>query len=826
MLPDKQLKKKFKLEASKTPEKYYPIEFLKKEGFIRKKCKVTKIYFWTVNKDQEVCGDAATQGKVSMIEGTPAQTRLNFIDVWLRLAKFFKKRNYQPINRYPVVARWNPSMEYTIASVAAFQPQVVSGEIDPPAEQLVIPQFCLRFGDIDNVGITGSHCTGFVMIGQHAFKNKNDWNQEQYFKDIYEYLIKEVGLDKKELTIHEDAWAGGGNFGPCMEFFSGGVELFNQVYMLFEHTDHGDHELPIKVLDMGLGMDRIAWFSQGTATLYDATFPTVIDELKKITKIKYDTELYKKFAPYASLLNLDEVENIDDAWKLVAEKVGVPVKELREKIQPMAALYSVAEHTRALLFAFTDGALPSNVGGGYNLRVLMRRTFSFIEEYNWDVNLLKLCKMHAEYLKPVFPELMNNIGDVGKIIASEKKKFDENKKRSKQVIENLLKKKITTDILIDAYDSFGINPKAIAAKAKITVPDNFYTLVQARHEKIEIKTATKKEKKLALKDISGTTILYYDHYDYLDFEASAIKIIKNKVILNKTAFYPTSGGQLHDIGTISGCNVIDVYKQGNVVVHVLDKVTFKERENVKASINFDRRLQLAQHHTATHILNGAARKTLGEHIWQAGAAKTLEKARLDITHFDTLTEEEIKKIEKLANTIIKENRPVFKTLMKKNLAEAKYGFRLYQGGAVPGKVIRIVEIPNFDVEACGGTHLDMTGDVGELHIIRTTKVQDGIIRIEFTAGKASKQQDNKQLAVLEELAQLLQCNESQIPGRAKELFALWKAIVKKNKKQEFKLLSNEHSDGDLLKKAAQELKTQPGHVINTVKRFIKEIQKK
>ncbi|MFH1173739.1 MAG: alanine--tRNA ligase [archaeon] len=830
MLTDKELKKKFKIEAGKEPKKYYPVTVLQAEGFVRKQCPSCQKYFWTTTQSK-VCGDSACQGRVSLDKGSPAKNVLSFIQVWELFKDFFKKRGYQPVQRYPVAARWNPTMEYTIASIAAFQPQVVSGEIDPPAKKLVIPQFCLRFGDIDNVGITGSHCTGFVMIGQHAFLSAEEWDQATFFRDIYEFLMLGIGLEKEELIIHEDAWAGGGNFGPCMEFFSRGVELFNQVYMMFEHSDAGDKPLSIKVLDMGLGMERTAWFTQGTPTIYDAIFPTVLEKLKDITNIKYDGELFRKFSPYASLLNLDEVEDIDKAWALVAKNVGIPVSELRSKIQEMAALYSIAEHTRALLVAFTDGALPSNVGGGYNLRVLMRRVFSFIEQHSWDINILSICKLHAAYLKPVFPELMDNLGDVGRIIASEKKKYDESKKRSLLVLEQAIKKPITQDVLIDLYDSHGITPSSVQDYAAqhdlvVRVPDNFYALVQQRHEKQEVKTQTHKEEKLPLDNIPATQILYYDHYDYLDFEATITKIIGNHVILNRTAFYPTSGGQLHDLGTINKCPVIDVFKQGSVIVHVLEQHAFKEGDKVQGRIDFERRLQLAQHHTATHILNGACRHVLGEHIWQAGAAKTLEKSRLDITHFDTLTEEEVQRIQEVANKIIKENRPVVKTLMKKNLAEAKYGFRLYQGGAVPGKIIRVIEIPNFDVEACGGTHLDVTGDVGELKIIRSTKVQDGIVRIEFTAGKASENKQSESMQELEELSLLLNCGSSQIPGRAAELFAQWKLIVKKGKQQPLQLSSTQRYDGDILKKTAEVLKTQPTHVLNTVKRFLREIAEK
>jgi alanyl-tRNA synthetase len=154
------------------------------------------------------------------------------------------------------------------------------------------------------------------MIGQHVFVSPEEWDQDELFHDIYDYITKEVGVPKAELTLHEESWAGGGNYGPCMEFFSRGVELFNQVYMMFEHKDSGDKELKIKVLDMGLGMERVAWFSQGALTMYDAAFPTIIVKLRKNLKVEFDEVLYKKFAPLASKLNLDEADDIDSNGKM------------------------------------------------------------------------------------------------------------------------------------------------------------------------------------------------------------------------------------------------------------------------------------------------------------------------------------------------------------------------------------------------------------------------------------------------------------------------------------------------------------------------------
>ncbi len=842
MLTDKELKKKFKAVAAKEPDRFYATSVLKSEGFVRKHCPSCDKHFWTMHKGQEVCGDAACRGKVDIFDGAPVKKSLSFVETWLGFKKFFEERGYRTIGRYPVISRWNPTTYFTNASIAAFQPYVISGESDPPAKKLVIPQFCLRFGDVDNVGVTGSHCTGFVMIGQHVFVEPKEWSQAEFFKDIYDYITKEVGIPKEELTLHEDSWAGGGNYGPCMEFFSRGVELFNQVYMMFEHSDHGDKELKLKVLDMGLGMERVAWFSQGTPTIYDAAFPEVIAKLKKKLGVHFDDKLYRKFAPLATKLNFDETDDIEAQWKAIAKEMGVNEKELKAKILPMTALYSVAEHSRALLFAITDGGLPSNVGGYYNLRVIFRRAMDFIEQFSWKIDMAEVCEWHAEELKPIYPELKSNIDEVRKILSVEKEKYLQSRKKGAQIVEQLLKskKEVTTEKLIELYDSQGISPEQVKAEAakqglKLDVPDNFYALVAEKHEGGEQKTQTKKEMELDLKGVPSTDALYFDSYDYIDFEAHVLKIIDDKyVVLDRTAFYPTSGGQLHDKGWIGKDEVVDVFKQGSVIVHVLkEKPKFKEQDLVDGKIDLDVRLQLTQHHTSAHIINGVARKLLGNHIWQAGASKSLDKARLDITHYDSLTPEETMAIEKAANQVIEMNLPVFKSIMPRSEAEARYGFVLYQGGAVPGRNIRVVSIEGLDVEACGGTHLNLTGEAKIIKILKTSKLQDGIVRIEFTAGNAAEKTLSADSDVLGQACELLRVKKEQLPARAAELFDKWKKsgkMVKSGAKpshEELKALelkSSEEYSGDALTKLAETLKTQPEHVVKTLSRFLKELE--
>jgi alanyl-tRNA synthetase len=801
---------------------------------MRKECRTCGVHFWTTLKEREVCGDPVCSGGFQVTTNNPVKVKLSYIGVWNKIVEILEPRGYVPIKRYPCVARWNPTSEFTIASISAFQPYVIKGEVEPPAKKLVIPQFCLRFNDIENVGLTGSHACGFVMIGQHFFGPPEEWDQDQLFIDIHDFIHQGVGLPKAEITIHEDSWAGGGSFGCSLEFFSRGVELFNQVYTMFEQTPQGPKELALKVLDMGLGQERVAWFSQGTPNIYEATFPDVLSKLKSITKIKLDYNLYREFSKYSAYLNIDEVDNLDDAWVKVGNELNMEVDELKQKILPMTALYSIAEHARSLLFAINDGKLPSNVGGGYNLRVIFRRAISFIDEFNWIIDMADVCGWHAEELKELFPEVSEHLDEIKEILDVEKKKYYKTKKKASKLLEKLLSEgDISKETLIELYDSRGINPEMVKEIAKkygksIKIPDNFYSLVVERHEQGEKVYATEKKIDLNLKNIPETKSLYYYDYTETTNKARVLKIIDNYVILDQSIAYPTSGGQLHDIGTINNQKFSDVFKQGNHIVHVLnEKPNFREGDTVEVQVDKNWRTQLSQHHTSTHIVNAAARDVLGSHINQAGAKKTLENSSLDITHYEQIPYDKLKEIENRANEIVNTKIDIHLDFIPRAEAERRYGMSIYQGGAVPGKYLRIVEIPNLDVEACGGTHLNNTSEAGKIKIIKSQKISDGVVRLIFTAGKATSEIENQQTELLERVIALLQVPKDQVVGRVKELIEKWKNLNKALEtgtisKQDLNLNSKETFRGEIINELTTILGVKEDDVYNRIQNFYNE----
>ncbi|MBU6997535.1 MAG: alanine--tRNA ligase [Theionarchaea archaeon] len=764
----KKTKEMFRQIASKQPEKYFGVETLRNLGFSRHQCTTCGKYFWSVH-ERTVCGDPQCQGTFQFV-GRPPYRSLAYTEVWNEFSAMFETFGYTPIQRYPVVARWRDDTDFVQASIYDFQPHVVSGAVDPPANPLVVPQFSLRFVDVENVGITGIHYTGFVMIGQHAFEPPETYDQNVYLDHIYSWLTQGLRIPQDEIIFHEDGWAGGGNGGACMEYFSGGLELGNQVYMLYALTESGYDELNLKVLDMGMGQERNAWFCSGLPTSYDAVFPTVMDILYRMTGFHPDRPLMEKFAPYAGLFNIDEIDDVNQAWDHTARVLEIDPKSLRKKIEKQAALYSIGEHTRGLLVALNDGALPSNIGGGYNLRALLRRCLNFIQTYDWDISLEKLVEEHARYLKPQFPELTENLEDIYRIIDVEKRKYGKARiKVEKELEKALSSKKITHHKLAELYQSHGVNPELLekaarAAGLSFSIP---------RFEEVE-KPAPAQEQGPAVFPPYETEPLYYTNEKMREFTAAVVDSCDTLVVLDKTAFYPTGGGQEHDTGWIDDKEVIDVFKEGKTVVHRLKEGNIKKGKSVSCKINGERRDTLTRHHTAAHLVNGASRMVLGNHVWQAGSHISESCGRLDITHYETLTLQELHQIEKIANEMVLKGVHIQKMVLDRNEAEKEYGFRLYQGGAVPGKVLRVLNIPGFDVEACGGTHADNTSEVGFIKVVSFEKISDAVLRLEFTAGLTALTCVQEDADILKEIGDIFRVEKSQVVKTAQRFFDEWK----------------------------------------------------
>ncbi len=769
MVDIKTLKKELLKKTHTYPERFFPVAALKEKGFQRNHCSCGR-YFWSQNKTS-VCGDCEGYQFI----GRPIGKKLDFIAAGRLFQSFFKKLGYTPIPRYPVVARWRDDIDFVHATINNFQPYVVSGDVKPPANPLTQIQPSLRFNDIDNIGVTGRHFSLHFHAEQFTVQASNKFNQTQYFNDLHFWLIKGLGLPEQEIKYQEDTWGGGGNLGTSLEHFCKGLELGNQVYMNYRVTKTSYVPLSNRVLDMGAGLERYAWILSGNPSCYKVVMPTVCRHLYNKTSTRLGgviNKILNKFMPYASSLNIGETTDIEKAWQEAARKINISPQGLKLVVSPLVAIYSIADHTRALLFALTDGAIPSNTGGGYNLRSIYRRTYDFIQEYNQDIDLIKLCELHAKYLRPIYPELTKALPEVSEILKVEEQKYKETILKSKGIIKSL-KLPITEPKLLELYDSYGITPEFLKREKVIKkVPADFYAKISERHEK---KLAAKIEAPREIPNLPKTQPLYLaDEYDQ-DLSARVLKIIdKRFVILDETLFYPAAGGQDFDTGTLNGQNVINVEKWGKHIVHEVEDINSREGDKVIGRINWLRRYRLMQNHTAAHIINGTAKKVLGNHIWQAGSEVKLDKARLDITHYAPLTSQQLNKIEKLANSVVKKRIKLDKRIIPKDRAEKLYGFRLYQGGAIPGAELRVVNIPGFDVEACGGTHVNNTKEIGLIKVIGTKKIQDGIVRLLFTAGDSAKQFVSERKKLYTECLRIVGAKrtEESVLDRASDVFSV------------------------------------------------------
>jgi alanyl-tRNA synthetase len=371
--------------------------------------------------------------------------------------------------------------------------------------------------------------------------------------------------------------------------------------------------------------------------------------------------------------------------------------------------------------------------------------------------------------------------------------------------------------MIGLYDSHGIPPefvKEVASKIKmgmgVDFPTNFYSLVASMHseeKKVEIDAFTERVKERT-KGIQKTIKLYYEEPSSVDFDAVILDFFDDFLILDKTLFYPEGGGQPSDTGILTlipiseaeaeaedkgegeekVLKVVDVKDVEGVILHKIEgqfeiESRAIKRVRVRGSIDFNRRIAHTRHHSATHVISWAARKVLGDHIWQAGAQKGERRSRLDITHFKRISTVERREMEMLANKMVMRDEPIRVNIEDRNEAEEKYGFRIYQGGVPIGKKIRIVRIgEDEDVQACAGTHCSKTGEIGPIKILHTERIQDGIERIEYSAGEAAVMEMQEREELISQSASILRVPLDKLPATVKRLFEEWKRLKKENER--------------------------------------------
>ncbi len=728
-------KKEILKEFSADPEKYYNVKLFQEQGFVRKACTKCGRFFWTLNADRNLCPDDGLD-TYSFIGEPPTNKRFDYTQAWKEVEEFFVKNNHTSISRYPVVCRWRDDLFFTVASIVDFQ-RVMGSKVvfEFPANPLVVPQTCLRFKDLENVGVTGRHFSSFCMIGQHSVPDLGGYWKDECVDLDFRLLTNQFGIKKEEVVFVEDVWEGSGSFGPSLEYFVRGLELGNAVFTEFQ-GELGQHTtLDQRVIDMGAGLERFAWITNGTPTAYDCCFGPVNEKLFEKIGIDSDSDVLKKYFTEIAK-EIDHFDDLNEVRHLAVKNAGITEDQLNKMITPLEGIYLIADHLRTLIFAITDGALPSNVGGGYNLRMMLRRINGTINRLNLKLDIDDLIDTHIDYLKDTYPKLDEKREDVKIILKLESARYEDSKVHMKKKAEKIREKGVpSVDELITLYESDGITPEYLKEVDAISeIPSQFYSKLSDLHQSEKKKAITE----LPLEELPETETLFYKD-DPMEFEAKVIKVFDDQVVLDKTSFYARGGGQEPDLGTIAGFNVVNADKHANIIVHNLEGGVPKEGDTVSCKVDEIRRANITKNHTSTHIINASSRGVLGSWIWQHSAFKDHDHARLDITHHSSLTDEQVKQIEDAANQMVKEDYPVNIDYYDRGTAEQKYGFRIYQGGVVPVKSVRIVSIENKDIEACGGTHVKKTGDIELIKITKTKRIQDGVVRIEFVSGPTAFQ---------------------------------------------------------------------------------------
>ena len=726
-------KKEILEKFSADPQRYYNVNLFEDQGFERKSCNVCNRFFWTLDSERDKCPDHS-EDTYSFIGEPPTSKRFDYTQAWKEVESFFVKNNHTSINRYPVVCRWRDDLYFTIASIVDFQ-RVMGSKVafEFPANPLVVPQTCLRFKDLENVGVTGRHFSSFCMIGQHSIPNEEGYWKDECVNLDFNLLTQQFGIAKKEITFVEDVWEGGGSFGSSLEYFVRGLELGNAVFTEFQGDLSNYKTLDQRIIDMGAGLERFAWITMGTPTAYDCCFGPITEKLIQDAGIDANSSV---LVPYFTEIakNLELYDDLSQVRKNTIKSTGLSDEQISRIITPLEGIYLIIDHIRTLIFAISDGALPSNVGGGYNLRMMLRRIISTMDRLKLKFDLDEIIDIQIDYLKNTYPELEKTRQDVKEIISIETGRYDSSKQRMQKIVSKLDKQPNVED-LIRLYESDGVTPEYLKEMKIISeIPSTFYGKLAELHQSKK----QREQESFPLEGIPDTELLFYGD-DPREFDAKVLKSFENFVVLDRTAFYARGGGQEPDHGKIGDCEIVDITKHGNVVVHEIKGDMPKDGETVSCVVDAKRRDGITKNHTSTHIINTSARSVLGSWVWQHSAFKEEDHARLDITHHSALTDDDVEKIEQAANSIVEKSIPVKIENFDRGAAEQKYGFRIYQGGVVPVKSVRIVSIGDLDIEACGGTHVANTSDVEEIKITRTKRIQDGVVRIEFVSGESAKE---------------------------------------------------------------------------------------
>lgn len=694
---------------------------------------------------------------------TGNELRKSFVD-------FFKTKEHKHFESASLIPD-DKTLLLTVAGMVPFKPFFL-GEKKAPYNRITTYQKCIRTNDLENVGVTPRHHTFFEMLGNFSF---GDYFKKEAIAWSWEYITTILKLDPKrlyvsvyltddeayniwvnEIGIPEDHmvrlgdddnwWAAGpiGSCGPCSEIYydtlnmgpnneeinskpgdegNRFLEIWNLVFTEWNRLEDGTLiPLPEKNIDTGAGLERIASVVQNKENNFETDLFTPITKvINKILDIKSDTT-----------------------------KTSVKI---------------IADHLRASTFLICDGVLPSNEGRGYILKKLIRRAYGAgaLENQkifnNSETYLYKIVDTIIDNMKEAYPELEEKREYIKNIVKNEEDKFSKTLKIGTNIlfdeIENSKNNKISSELSFKLYDTYGFPfefTKLIAESKGFVVDEDEF------NEKLNEQVKRSQNSRNSVSDMIKDEFIgkfYEKHgkthfvgYDTLKSYSKLLHIKENEdnlfeAIFEETPFYAESGGQVSDKGIIKDKNgfvgeIVNVVKKSDIFIHyfkLIEGEIPKVNNEVKLIVDEQHRLEVMKNHTATHLLHKALREVLGTTVEQAGSLVNAEGLRFDFSYYNQITTDELKRIESIVNDAILKNLPVF--INYENINEAKERGAMALFSDKYGDIVRVVDISDYSIELCGGTHVRSTGEIGLFKILSEQGKASGVRRIEAITGHKS-----------------------------------------------------------------------------------------
>ncbi|OOC48738.1 alanine--tRNA ligase [Thioalkalivibrio versutus] len=749
-------------------------------------------------------------------------------DIRRSFLEFFEGHGHTIVPSSPLVPGNDPTLLFTNAGMVQFK-DVFLGREKRPYTRAVSSQRCVRAGgkhnDLENVGYTARHHTFFEMLGNFSF---GDYFKRDAIHYCWQFLTDTIGLPPEKLwvTVYEtddDAykvWAdeikvpaeriirigddpdgGSDNFwqmgetgpcGPCTEVFydhgpevAGGppgspdedgdryIEIWNLVFMQYDRDADGTlNPLPRPSVDTGMGLERLAAVLQGVHSNY-------------------------------------EIDLFQDLIAAAARVTGATEKD-------SASLRVIADHIRSIAFLITDGVLPSNEGRGYVLRRIIRRAARHgFKVGAQDAFLYQTVGDLVRAMGEAFPELAEAQAQVEKVLEKEERKFLETLDKGMKILEEDLRdlegKVIPGETIFLLYDTYGFPVDLtgdIARERELELDmEGFESAMAGQRARARAASHFSMDDG-GLPQVDVAT--EFSGYETVDDEGRVLALYQNGeavdrlevgaeglVVLDRTPFYGESGGQVGDVGTLSGSGVrfqvSDTRKQGAAHIHVgqVRAGTLERGQTLQAAVEGPRRENIRRHHSATHLLHKALRDQLGDHVQQKGSLVDPDRLRFDFTHMEPLTDEQLRSIEAQVNAEILANEATDTNVMDIDSAMESGAVALF--GEKYGDRVRVLKI-GTSVELCGGTHVDRTGDIGLFRITSEGGVAAGIRRIEAVAGEVALRWVDEQIGHLDAIADRLRAGRGEAADKVAQLQERTRELEKQVTQLKGKLASQAGDD--------------------------------